>query len=302
MKIRSYLPWTVKATYIALFFFVFLELLSGNLIFAGHGAISGVIQKITSLEGNRFELVIETTQGTSTFMVDSSTLVQAVIPAKQVKAGRKIVIPPGKEKKGMRGMKAPFRGMSQSAKKQLGLPDVPEIPKVSDIPNVPQVPKIPDIIKKSKLSQTLAGANAATAAKAPTSQLPSSIGGPPEGANQPVSQAGGNQGSQTKTPKKPVEEDVKEPPKSAGFPGLEPDVLSPPTVVPPMILGKKVVEAKKTRHGIEIRLEGNEAIVFSPDEVVVELLTIDDLRKNMNVSLEISEDSSGKLVRRIVIA
>lgn len=267
---------------IVLLFFIFLQIPSGSFAFAEVVTISGKIQKITPLDGGQFELTVKTNSGSSKFVVDSSTLIQATVPVKEVKEGQKIMMLPKAEIKGMKGLKgikAPFGNVSPVGKKMLGLPDIPAVP---SIPEVPAVPKVPDIPKIPKTSQAA---------------------GKPEA----LAQAGGAApalGLNEQTKPKQEEAEIPELPKDASFSALNPSALSQP--MPEEAQAKKVVELRATAEGINLKLAGEtgeeEELTLSPDQKVIQFLTVDDLRRNMNVSLEIAGGPNGNSVQRITVA
>ena len=255
---------------------------SGSPALAAVASVSGTIEKIEQVDQDQFELSVRVQEGISTFSVSRATPVEESVPAKQVKPGQKILLSKIPGEKGMKGMKNPFGNMSSGSKKLLGLPQVSEIPKVPKIPKVPEIPKIPGMMKKSK--------NPA-----------------PETAPQEAApQMGMNPSDMQQAEPKQPEPEVPDLPKNAGTSGLTPNPLSHPSDAEPEALVKRVIGSKKTSKGIEIQLEGeqgqNEAMILSPDDVVVRILSVDDLRKRMNVHLEVAEDANGKLVHRIVIA
>ncbi len=258
---------------------------SGSPALAAVASVSGTIEKIEQVDRDQFELSIRVQEGVSTFSVSRATPVEESVPIKQVKPGQKILLsktPAQKGTRGMKGMKDPFGNMSSGTKKFLGLPQISEIPEIPKIPKVPKVPEIPGMMKKSR--------------------KPAPEGAPQEAAPQ----MGMNPNDMQLAEQKQPEPEVPDLPKDAGTSGLTPNPLSTPSDAEPEALVKRVIGSKKTSKGIEIQLEGeqgqNEAMILSPDDVVVRILSVDDLRKRMNVHLEVAEDANGKLVHRIVIA
>jgi len=292
-----------------LFFFILAEVFSGHPIFAEVAAISGKIQKITSLDEGRFEISIKTDTGISKFVVDSSTLIQAELSVKEVKKGQSIMLLPGQK-----GIKSPFSKMPAATKKALGLPDMPN---VAPIPKIPSLPKIPNV---SQLQQTTQKPNLPKVPK-----LPPGMGAPPpqksgEGASADVGVApattdqakgiapgeiGGAPSQEQAPPKeKGNENESLEAPKDPGFTALTPNALTSPTSTVSKDSAKKVVELKTTEEGISVKLEGEggeEEVLLSPDDKVLQVLTMKDLHKNMNVNLELVQDSDQNLIQKITV-
>lgn len=272
---------------------MFGAMLQTRSIFPAVVSVSGTIEKIEPLGGGQFELSVRSGKSLSTFVVSGSTMVQAFLPAKRVKPGHKILLSPIGAKEGVKGVKRLFGNMSAGTKKFLGLPDVPEIP---EVPKIPQIPKLPDYLKKGKRTEALEKGG---------QMLPGTEGQPLNLKASALETAQVPGAGDVEMQKQKEEEEPPEP-KDAGFGTLTPSPISPATSEEPLLVrsGKRVVQSKKTRAGIEISLEdeaGSESVVLPPDAQVIQVLSIKDLRKRMNVSLEVADDPDQKWVQRIIV-
>ena len=250
--------------------FVFLFSFSPY-VFPESISVSGKIQNISVLEDGRFELQVNTKDGASVFYIDNRSLITESLPANKVKKGQTILLPTKnvvgskgisgvKGMKGLKGMKSPFGNLSPASAKTLGLPNVPEIPKVPTIPNVPNVPQIPEVPKVPQIPQ-IPGTGQAQGAK-PEPEIPS-------------------------LPQDPSLSQLNPSPISSATPD---DTISP----------KRVISSKETKQGIQVKLEGKsgqEEMLLTPQDIVFQLLTIQDLKQNMNVNIE----ADGNNVRQITI-
>ncbi len=235
--------------------------------------VSGRIEKVSVLEDGRIQLDLTTEEGTSTFFVDSQSLVQESVSATQVKKGQTILIPgkiqgtPGLAGiKGVKGMDAPFGNLSPAGAKTLGLPNVPAIPSIPNIPNVPKVPDVPNIPK--------------------VPQVPGGLGE----ARPPAAQKEGG----------PAEPEIPELPQDAAFQQLNPNPISSATedTSAANATPKRVLSTKQTKEGIKVKLEGDDnEVVFKPEEKVFQLMTVQDLKQDMDVKIE----ADGPNARQITI-
>ncbi len=313
----------IRPKWLTLVLFVFLQVLMSCDIFAQSiTSISGKIENVKAVGEGRFELGVRTDKGLETFLVDDSTLIEATMLAKKIRKGNKIFLPSMERVKGIKGMKAPFGNMSPRTKKILGLPDIPEIPEIPEIPKVPKIPQIPRIPKvpgksgipnsiptPSQISGMLGSAkvesgkkaNAENKGQAPLEEGQEMVGAMMSSGQNPPSSTPKGEAS-AKQPE-PV---VPELPKDPGFASLTPSALSPAGNPSPKEEAKKVVELKTTAKGIAVKLEGEEGkqeeLILSPEEEVFQVLTVEDLHKDMTVNLEVVEDSKGKMVQRITVA
>lgn len=246
-------------------------------------SVTGTIEKISVLDDGRLELQVKTEDGLLRFFVDEQSLIKESLPANRVKKGQTILLSqhgggggvkgfPGI--KGIKGMRSPFGNMSSKTLKNLGLPEIPTIPEVPSVPgtpNVPEVPKVPQVPKLPHIPSTPGKGDAS---------LP------------------GTGGTSSQEQQEAPEPEIPELPQDRSFAELNPKPFSPPTV--PASGPKKVLSLKETENGIEIKLEGKEGqedIVLSPDETVFKLISVNDLKQNMSVDIEIEGDN----VRQITV-
>jgi len=211
-------------------------------------------------------------------LVAPSAQVQAEVKASDLKKGQKIALSQGGHIKGVQGTKAPFGNMSAGAKKFLGLPNIPAIPNIPEIPKIPKVPQIPNA---PGLKGTGGGG-----------------GAPPEIGNLEEGEAEQGRGSEPEVPEIPTQ---------AQTGGLAPETLSSATPEPETsessddFVSKQILQLKKTSSGVEVMLEGDEKISLSSEEKVMQVLTLQDLRKDMSVHLEVSEQDGENIVQRITV-
>jgi hypothetical protein len=311
-----------KVSNLVLFFFLFTQIFNPAPALAAPALVAGTIQKITPLADNQFEILLKTEKGTAKYIVDASlTQIQAVVSAKSVKRGANIVVNPAAERKGVPGIKSPFKNMAPAVRDALGLPQMPEVPGTPDVPAVPKIPQIPQVPEVPKAPKA-----APVIPKAPqiptVPQVPGRGPAPPKGAapaaapqgaappaekemgGAPPSAAG--PGLEEEVKPKGFEGEIPEPPKEARSSMMKPPAISKPTPTYPKIVGKKVVSLEQSAEGIKVELEGaggaTEQVTLKPEEKVLQVLTIQDLKKNMNVQLEVAEGTQDNFVQRVTIA
>ena len=245
-----------------------LSLLFYPIAFSEMISISGKIENISVLDDGRIQLDISTAEGSSTFFVDSQSLIQEPLNAIQVKKGQTILLPDEsagskgvKGIKGIKGIESPFGNISPNAAKALGLPNVPSVPSVPNIPSVPEVPNVPDVPQ--------------------VPQVPGGAAPPQMGGGEEQQKGGGAS-----------EEGIPDLPQDPAFQQLNPNPISDATVdtsSSATATPKRVVSAKKTNAGVQVKFEGDagqEEITLPAEGKVFQLLTIQDLKQNMDVTIE----------------
>ena len=307
-----------KVSILLLFFFIVTQVLMGTSAFA-QGTMSGKILKITPLTGDQFELIIQTDEGDLKFIVDSSTLVQSEVAAEKVKIGNHIFVPskakPGK--KGSEGIESPFKNIPPALQKEMGLPNIPDVPgtpKIPSVPEVPQAPKPPEIPKAPQASPLAGVPQAPKIPQIPQVPQAPAISGP--GAPAPA--AGGEETAPSEdvaaptapapdaeAQKRAPEEEISEPPLEARSSVMKKPALSPPTPALPKIQGKRVIQLEETDQGVTMQLETatgeKEEQILAVGEKVIAVLTIQDLKKNMSVQLEVAPNGEEKFVQKVTV-
>lgn len=265
--------------------------------------VTGVIQSIKPLDDGRYELTVQGAEG-EIFVINTSTQIEGMISAKEVKQGQRIVLPGADQSGGIRGMTPmsnPFGNMSDSMKKQLGLPDMPDVPEVPGVPEVPALPQLPDLPQLPQASDSalpdlpsLPGGSAGggpAGAPAGGGGVPAGGGGGmPGGLGDMMNQGGGEKVEHEAEPLPPPEEML----------GPKAPVLS----APEQTAGeepKTVLETRETEGGIEIGFEGEEKVVLPADASVKQLLAPSDLRESMNVIFTAEEMNGEKVVQRLQV-
>lgn len=302
----------IKLFLIAISFFI-MQLFPVLPVFAQTTVVSGTIQKIEPMGGGQFELTVQDDKGITKYIVDSSTLVQAVVPAKEVKVGDEILPIPKAGTKRAAQKKSPFANMPPAVRKALGLPDIPNIPQTPDIPKVPQVPKtkksevpsVPEVPKTPKLPKPpQAPGKAPAPGQAPA---PGGPAGPGEAAPAEGGQMapGGGMPSGGETQPKKEEKEIPEPPKEARSSVVKPEALSAPTPTLEKTKGQKVLKVKETSEGLQVEMKdesgSKEKTVIAPDEKVLQFLSVGQLEKNMTVKLEVVQSPEGNYIQRVTV-
>ncbi len=292
---------------VVIFLFSFTSLSSAPVL-AASTVVSGTIQEINSIGGGQFELIVKDNLGVRRFVVDSSTLVQVAIPAEDVEVGNEVLVLPRKKGGGIKEMSS-FKNIPAPIRKKLGLPDLPDIPEVPRIPEVPKVPKIPKpsppapkVPKTPKIPK---------APKAGGPETPPSGGGQAQqsSAGGDVSAAASEEEGQAEGEDMVAREeqpDIPAPPREAGSSVFKPDALKAPTPTLEKIHGKKVVQVKREKDGIEMEMIGGtgekEKVVLTPEDKVLQFIDIEYLKKNMTIQMEVASSPEGNYVQRVTIA
>lgn len=234
---------------------------------ASAATLEGQVVSVTPQAEGLWKVVVTGDGGDTFFILSDKTAIQKEVSIETLKSGDRLVRP-GAGTQGIKGIKDPLSGMSDSTKKALGLPN---------IPNVPEVPKIPPMPDKN---QMLKGNGAAASAQ------PGEGGG---GSAGPAPSPGGA------APKKPSAEtpEVKtqdEMLKEQGF--QEEKLLFPPQagVINP---GEEVTQVNKTDLGFEVTVisETGKPVkeTYAPGKKVLKVSSLTELKKNDNVLLNFNE-------------
>jgi len=300
---------------ITLFIFLVAQGSFVNFSFAQTSFVSGTIQKIEPMGGGQYQLVLEHEDRTETYIVDSSTLIQAVVPAKDIQKGSEILLVPKVSRKGVIKRDSPFKNMPPAVRKALGLPNIPSIPevpkvpevptksKMTGLPSIPQVPKVPTIPKPARAP----GKEPAPAGRkpAPAAPQPSKVG-PETEADGEIQPSGlGGMPREEMAERREKEPEIQEPPREARSSAIKPEALSEATPTFEKVKGKRIKSLEKVSDGVQMELiseEGeSETVTLSADEKVLQILNAKDLKKKLSVKLEIIESPEGKFVQRLTI-
>jgi len=148
--------------------------------FAQTQTMSGIIESIVSIGGGQYEVTLQSEQGPLTFLIDSSTLIQAIVPVKEVTVGNRILPLPKAGRAAKKGFKSPFENLPPAVKDALGLPNIPSTP---DIPGTPSIPQVPDVPQKPEVPQAPQVPQVPAAPEVPQApQAPGQAGPAPGGA------------------------------------------------------------------------------------------------------------------------
>ncbi len=243
--------------------------------------VIGKIQSIRPLQSGQIEVVIEEAGRTQTVILNSSTLVESVILAKEVKNGANVSITQSRGGGGERkGFKSPFRGIPKNMRKSMGLPEIAETPDIPGRPKEAEVPEIPKLPKGPKLGQK-------GEAQAP---------------------AEGEEGNGGRRKSAPPEHELTDEEKSLyGKADANKPLLNSTEDEDDgkeHIIGK-VVSVKKTEKGIKLEIEGlqgkKQELVLSPNRSVVQTLTSEILRENMSIRAETVKSKKLNIAQKITV-
>jgi len=286
---------------------------NSTLSFAQTQTIAGTIESVVSIGGGQYQITLRSEQGALTFLVDSSTLIQAVIAVKEVKVGNRILPLPKAGRKATKGFKSPFENLPPAVKDALGLPNILSTPDIPVIPSIPQVPDVPQKLEVPQAPEVPQGPAIPEIPQVP--QAPGKTGPAPgaaapagEGAAPPMAPTGEApqpQGMGEMAQPEAPEAELPEPPAEAMSSVADQAPISRPTPTFEKPKGRTVAGLEETNEGVMLKLETmggeTEEVLFDNEEKVVQLLNVDDLELDMKVNIEFVEDLSGKYVQRVVV-
>lgn len=242
--------------------------------------LEGQIQAINHYDGGLTEVVVQTEAGTASIIVNESTVIEASVPVNKIKNGQRIVFGSG-VRSGRRGFRSPFRGISKSMRKQMGLPELPSTP---DVPRGPEVPSVPKVPKPPKVKGNQGGGSGEAL---PEAQQAGVKRVHPEG--------------------KPTEEETDLYGRVASSKSLARATAPAAEDVTPLPKPetKEVVSVKRESSGVKLELVSadgkREEIILAPDKEVTQSLSGGDLQKNMQVTLDAAQAQEGWLARKITV-
>jgi hypothetical protein len=269
--------------------------------------ITGKIESKTPLTDNKFQLSISNERGQSEFLVDQSTLIQALVSADDIEVGQKIMVPGP--------AKPPGQGLITNPSQ------IPKVPKVPQVPSVPQVPKIPNL-GASPPGGGQAPPPGGGAAGAGGAGAPAGAGGGPSAAKAGLMQGmpadlkpGEKPPQASEGMGKPKPPPAELPPIPGSDPlaemgatplsktGAAPKAAAKPA--PPAPSGSRVISLKKADNGIQVEFEAaggkTETVVIPAAGKVRQVLSPEDLKKNMAVDVEVHDAAPQPLARTVTV-